>query len=706
MRAFGALLAAAALGSASLAAPARRAEPFVGRGVLERLQAEGRIRVLVSRDAPVPGRDSLPEGFEVTRALSGGRFLAGWLTPAGLDRLRAEGVRAIVVDRTVRPAGQVGVAQIGADRLQTAGLTGAGRAIGIVDTGIDLYHPDFGAAADGSSRIAGGWNFADGNGDIYDCSGHGTAVAGVAAGEQGIAPDASIVALKVFGARDGCAGALASDVLSAVEWAVENRDRLRIDVLNLSLADERASPGFCDLEDPVAAEVFARARAEGLPVVAASGNAGYADGLSWPACHSDVVSVGMVYSLGVGATSWEGEAECRDVITGPDVVPCASNSGGALSMLAPGVRWLVPTAGGGRRTAFSGTSAAAPAAAGSLLLARQVRPYRDPLLSVDFLRLTGVPVKDDKNGRASPRVDVGAAYVSTSPFTGDCELAKGGTGLPDALVCRTETSSLIGTVSSLTLSLSLEHPDLSRVRGTLTAPDGTSVRVFGGLARTGTVLREVIGRTLQSDEPLSLFSGRPAAGEWTLRLEDDAGFAGGRLTSWALVIEPAAPRSGGLHEPMTALLPTVARTAGRHGAFFSTDVVRGLLMVVIAGVVFVDGPVWVVIALAILATCFATFFGPAIGAYLPTLVADEEQLGPANSAWSTLDNLAFMIGPAVAGILIATGGLAPLFAEGTLAIEKTDPDITLEGLRLLSDRNPVPVFHHSALRDPLRSDSD
>jgi len=56
--------------------------------------------------------------------------------------------------------------------------------------------------------------------------------------------------------------------------------------------------------------------------------------------------------------------------------------------------------------------------------------------------------------------------------------------------------------------------------------------------------------------------------------------------------------------------------------------------------------------------------------------------------------------------VVATGGLAPLFAEGTLVIERTDPDITLEGLRLLADRNPVPVFHHSALRDPLRSDSD
>ncbi len=105
----------------------------------------------------------------------------------------------------------------------------------------------------------------------------------------------------------------------------------------------------------------------------------------------------------------------------------------------------------------------------------------------------------------------------------------------------------------------------------------------------------------------------------------------------------------------------VADRFDRRLVLLSTDVARGLLMLVIAAVVFVDGPIWIVIALAIGGTCFAAFFGPAIGAYLPTLVADEEQLGPANSAWSTLDNLAFMIGPAVAGILIATGGLVVAF---------------------------------------------
>ncbi|EHM02343.1 putative pantothenate kinase, type III [Acetobacteraceae bacterium AT-5844] len=56
--------------------------------------------------------------------------------------------------------------------------------------------------------------------------------------------------------------------------------------------------------------------------------------------------------------------------------------------------------------------------------------------------------------------------------------------------------------------------------------------------------------------------------------------------------------------------------------------------------------------------------------------------------------------------VIGTGGLAPLLAEGTPVLERTDPDITLEGLRLLADRNPVPIFHKTALPDVLRADSD
>ncbi len=40
--------------------------------------------------------------------------------------------------------------------------------------------------------------------------------------------------------------------------------------------------------------------------------------------------------------------------------------------------------------------------------------------------------------------------------------------------------------------------------------------------------------------------------------------------------------------------------------------------------------------------------------------------------------------------VVATGGLAPLFAEGTTMIDQIEPDLTLDGLRMLAERNPSP----------------
>jgi MFS family permease len=93
-----------------------------------------------------------------------------------------------------------------------------------------------------------------------------------------------------------------------------------------------------------------------------------------------------------------------------------------------------------------------------------------------------------------------------------------------------------------------------------------------------------------------------------------------------------------------------------------TDVARGLIMAVITVVVLNNGPVWLIVALAIFSTCFSSFFRPAVGAYLPSLVRDERELGPANSLFATLGELSFIIGPAIAGIIIAVADLALAFA--------------------------------------------
>ena len=100
----------------------------------------------------------------------------------------------------------------------------------------------------------------------------------------------------------------------------------------------------------------------------------------------------------------------------------------------------------------------------------------------------------------------------------------------------------------------------------------------------------------------------------------------------------------------------------RRLVLLSTDIARGSIMVALAILVAVDAPLVAIVGLAILATCFSSFFGPTIGAFLPTLVGDESRLGPANSAWASLDNIAFIVGPAVGGLLIAASGLSLAFA--------------------------------------------
>ncbi|MEO6294874.1 MAG: MFS transporter, partial [Candidatus Limnocylindria bacterium] len=100
----------------------------------------------------------------------------------------------------------------------------------------------------------------------------------------------------------------------------------------------------------------------------------------------------------------------------------------------------------------------------------------------------------------------------------------------------------------------------------------------------------------------------------------------------------------------------VADRFDRRMVLLVTDVARGVLMLGLVAAVVLDAPTLVIVGISILAACFSTFFGPAIGALIPTLV-EERDLGVANSAWATLDNVAFIIGPAVAGILLASGGL-------------------------------------------------
>jgi len=110
----------------------------------------------------------------------------------------------------------------------------------------------------------------------------------------------------------------------------------------------------------------------------------------------------------------------------------------------------------------------------------------------------------------------------------------------------------------------------------------------------------------------------------------------------------------------------VADRFERRLVLLVSDLWRGAVMIVLTVLVAANAPVLPIAALAILATCGSAFFYPAMGAYMPSLVTDEHQLGPANSAWASLQNISFIFGPAIGGVLLALGGVTLAFVLNAL----------------------------------------
>ncbi len=153
-----------------------------------------------------------------------------------------------------------GVSRIGAAP-DPAKPTGAGVKVAVIDTGIDLCHPDL------VSNYKGGKNFmTNGKKPPTDDNGHGTHVAGIIAaaangfGVVGVAPEVDLYSVKVLNANGE--GSL-STVIKGLEWAVQNK--MRVANLSLSAIDFSLAMG------PMCTAV-ANAAAAGVTVVAAAGN--------------------------------------------------------------------------------------------------------------------------------------------------------------------------------------------------------------------------------------------------------------------------------------------------------------------------------------------------------------------------------------------------------------------------------------------------
>jgi len=418
--ALGASITVLVITSASAAQPVSNSRAWVGPRLSKALQdpvpAESiAIRVTLKRnDLDPPGlarRASVharqnrtlgalaPGTFQMTYRYESVSGFAGRAQASAINALlRHAEVTAIHLDYLVHATLAQGVALIGADLAHSAGLTGSGVNVALLDTQ------------------------QSGIGSAEDDNGHGTHTAGIitSAGvvaAPGVAPDAGIVAIKVLNAAGS---GFSSSTDAALDWLVTNHQALGVRVVNVSLSDggEYNNPLASPCSGTPSANAVALLHAAGVVVFAASGNDGYDDGISAPACIPEAISVGGVYDASAGNISWCGNSSCTTILctdaTGPDVFVCHSNSDEILDMLAPNWRTTSPDMGGGVSN-FGGTSASSPYAAGQAALLLQDEPSLQPESIRDLLTENGPLVTNQESGLSFPRSNVGTALGLPEP---------------------------------------------------------------------------------------------------------------------------------------------------------------------------------------------------------------------------------------------------------------------------------------------------
>jgi len=255
-----------------------------------------------------------------------------------------------------------GVARVGVPTIDSNGL---GVGVAVLDTGVDLAHPDLAGTVDALNAFGGP--------SCQDDEGHGTHVAGIIAARDntvdviGVAPKATIYCVKVL---DSAGSGSDATIMSGLEWVLNNHASVvpAIKVVNMSLG----RPGAVD-DNPAMHDLVVALEGAGITVVVAAGNDAAAEVSGQiPAAYPEVIAV-------ASTTALRGTNQCRFLSApiGADTASYFTTDGAGVIVSAPGEEQenvsrgcfissigILSTRLGGGTTRMSGTSMASPHVAG------------------------------------------------------------------------------------------------------------------------------------------------------------------------------------------------------------------------------------------------------------------------------------------------------------------------------------------------------
>lgn len=266
-----------------------------------------------------------------------------------------------------------GINRADADLSPTAKVNGLDERVtvdvAVIDTGVDLDHPDLNVHTTGAKNCSTGTSADDGNG-------HGTHVAGTVGaldnttGAVGMAPGARIWPVRVL---NNAGSGTWSAIVCGIDYVTAHASE--IEVANMSLGGTGADDGNCGRSNNDSMHTaICNAVAAGITFVVAAGNETDDAANHVPAAYDEVITVSALADFN-GLPGGGAAATCRSDVD--DTFASFSNYGADVDVIAPGVCIYSTWKGGGYNT-ISGTSMASPHVAGGAALYKASNPGASP----------------------------------------------------------------------------------------------------------------------------------------------------------------------------------------------------------------------------------------------------------------------------------------------------------------------------------------